>query len=197
MEDCKYSIIEEIIKKNSHLKNEELAKKIGKSISWVKAFKAFMRAEDKEKYKNTKNPIYKAIYNIWIKDPRVQKKEEEKNLLKKLQKELKECEELLEDYQNDFFECKDQYKELKEKYEYLLKNLEKEKEKIENELNKQYSYVVKELVKLKEELEKEKLEYKGRKLEYLEKEMKLKRTIKGLIILLIVGLIICLFKFTH
>jgi len=197
MEDYKYSTIEEIVKKNSHLKNEELAKKIGKSISWVKAFKAFMRAEDKEKYKNTKNPIYKAIYNIWIKDPKAQKKEEEKNLIKKLQQELEECEDLLEDYKNDFFECSDKYKELKEKYDYLLKNLEKEKEKIETKLKEKYSYVVKEWLEAKDQLEQEKLEYYGMKNEYYQDYRKLTFTIKVLAIISGIEFIICLFKFTH
>ena len=197
MEDYKYSTIEEIIKKNSHLKNEELAKKIGKSISWVKAFKAFMRAEDKEKYKDTKNPIYKAIYNIWIKDPKAQKKEEEKNLIKKLQQKLEECEDLLEDYENDFFECSDKYKELKEKYDYLLKNLEKEKEKIETKLKEKYSHLVEEWVEAKHQLEQEKLEYYGMKNEYYQDYRKLTLTIKVLTIISGIEFIICLFKFTH
>ncbi len=194
MEDYKYSTIEEIIKKNSHLKNEELAKKIGKSISWVKAFKAFMRAEDKEKYKNTQNPIYKAIYNIWIKDPRAQKKEEEKNLLKKLQQELEECEELLEDYENNFFECKDQYKKIKKDYDYLLKNFEKEKEKIETKFKEKYSYIAREWVKVKNELEEEKLEYYAMKNEYYQNARNLKLTIKALVVIIVLETIMCIFK---
>ena len=194
MEDYKYSTIEEIIKKNSHLKNEELAKKIGKSISWVKAFKAFMRAEDKEKYKDTKNPIYKAIYNIWIKDPKAQKKEEEKHLIKKLQQELGECKKLLKYYENDFSECKDQYKKLKKDYDYLLKNFEKEKEKIENKLKEKYSYVGKEWLKAKNELEEEKLKYYAMRDEYYENERNLKLTIKTLIIIIVLETIMCIFK---
>ena len=63
-----YKEIENLIKKNSFKSNKELAKLLNKNISWVKVFKAFMNAKDKEKYKNTSNKMYLAVYRLWKKE---------------------------------------------------------------------------------------------------------------------------------
>ena len=201
MEDYKYSNIEEIIKNNSHLKNEELAKKVGKSISWVKAFKAFMRAKDKEKYKDTKNPIYKAIYNIWIKDPKAQKKENEKNQLKKCKNELRKCKRLSTITEKELTDYKTKYNYLLENLE---KELEKEKEKLERELNEKYTPIIKEYYKRKKELEEyekrkkeleeERRNYEEARLEYIEKEREFKKIVKVLTIIIFVEFLLLLFN---
>ena len=197
MEDYKYSSIEEIIKNNSHLKNEELAKKVGKSISWVKAFKAFMRAKDKEKYKDTKNPIYKAIYNIWIKDPKAQKKENEKNQLRKCKNELRKCKKLSAITEEELTDYKTKYQEIKTKYEYLSENFEKElkkeKEKLEKEFDEKYTPVINEFYKKKREVEEERLNYEGARLEYIKKEREFKKIVKVLTIIIFVEFLLLLF----
>jgi len=96
----KYSKVKRIIEENTHLTNAELAKKIGRNISWIKTFKAFMNAEDKHKFKDTKNKMYKAIYNTWINDIEAQTEYEENELckfkLKQREREIKELKEKLQ-----------------------------------------------------------------------------------------------------
>jgi len=184
MENTKYTNIEKIIKENSHLTNKELAKKIGKSISWLKTFKAFMNAEDKNKYKDSSNPIYKAIYNIWINDSEAQKKELEKDKLRKkikeLQKKVKELNNLISLSQSDLIECqkekekiKDKFDKLKEKNAYYESHFQEHKEKIskqlEEEYNKKLNQLKQEYQKVIKEMKKEKENYEKWRWEYMDK----------------------------
>jgi len=212
MENTKYTNIEKIIKENSHLTNKELAKKIGKSISWLKAFKAFMNAEDKNKYKDTKNPIYKAIYNIWINDTEAQKKELERDKLKKrikeLKKEIQSCQEYTEELETELRECQKQEKNLKEKLNKLKtqndlyeKHLEEYKEQIVNKLEEEYSEKFTEIyssyLRKIREAERRELNAGGREIDYMMKinefESK-KHTLFGILIIETIVIIYLLFK---
>ena len=197
-ENNKYSTFETIIKKNSHLKNEQLAKKVGKSISWVKVFKAFMRAENKEKYKNTKNPIYKAIYRMWLQDAKAQQKEEEKDILKRLKKELKECKELLSYTNDELEEYKIKYTQITQSYNFFLANLKEEKEKAKKEIEKKYKPIweknLKKIYQEEKELKEKIEEYRIIKNEYFDKEREFKIIIRALIIIITILSLLFLFK---
>ena len=188
----KYSNIERIILKNSHLSNEKLAKKVGKSVGWVKAFKAFMRAENKDKYKNSSNGMYRAIYNMWINDDIAQSKEYEENKLKKrikeLEKEKASLEEEMEFLQEDVkfaykrVEAVKQEKEellrefqsLENKYKNLLEQLEEHKRKIKAEVEKDLKeeyFSKKSELQMLENVLKERIErHENAKYHYLENE---------------------------
>ena len=183
-DSTKYTNIEKIIKENSHLTNRELAKRIGKSVSWLKSFKAFMNAEDKNKYKDSSNPIYKAIYNIWINDTEAQKKELEKDKLRKkikeLQKKVRELNNLISLSQSDLIECrrekekiKDKFDKLKEKNAYYESHFQEHKEKIskqlEKEFNKKLSKLEKEYRKVIKEMKEEKDKYEKWRWDYIDK----------------------------
>jgi len=152
----KFSKIKTIIEENPHLTNRELAEKVGKSISWVKAFKAFMRAPDKEKYANTKNGIYRAIYNSWKEDIEAQIEEEccEENY--KLKEELLTKNKMLSRYKT----------QLKE-YDILLIQLNKEKKDLINTLNNKVKELAQAICKAKIE----KLQEQNKKLEDFIKEL--------------------------
>jgi ElaB/YqjD/DUF883 family membrane-anchored ribosome-binding protein len=107
--------MEQIIKQNTSLKNKELAKLIGKSVSYVKALKAFLNTQDKEKFKHSNNALYKAIYNAYIRDKHFY--EEQEDPCKTYKQKITELNERI---------IKDQKKceELKEKYEIQINNLE-------------------------------------------------------------------------
>jgi len=184
MENTKYTNIEKIIKENSHLTNKELAKKIGKSISWLKTFKAFMNAENKNKYKDSSNPIYKAIYNIWINDTEAQQKELERDKLKKRIKELEEdiqtLEECIDEVETELRECQKQEKNLKEKFDklkeknaYYESHFQEHKEKISKQLKKEYNKKLNQFEKayrkVIKEMREEKDKYEKWKWNYIDK----------------------------
>ncbi len=198
-ENNKYSTFETIIKKNSHLKNIELAKKVGKSISWVKVFKAFMRAENKEKYKDTKNPIYKAIYRMWLQDAKAQQKEEEKDILKRLKKELKECKELLSYTNQELEKYKIKYIEVNNSYNFFLANLKEKKEEAKKEIEIKYEPIWKkklvEIAKKEKKLQETIEQYEIAKNEYLYDNKDFKRTLKLWTIIIIIGFFLFLIKY--
>jgi len=208
MEDNnKYTNIENLIKENSHLKNQELAQKIGKSLGWLKAFKAFMNAEDKQKYKDSSNRIYKAIYNIWINDTEAQKKEIEKDKLKKKvrdtkrelresKKELEELSQLINKLKSDLKKCYEEKKKLEDKFiivqnknNYYESKIEEYKKKItcdlEHEFDKKYNKLYTRFKEKEREAEKEKDKYMEYRQDYHDRlnefEFK-KRGILGVII---------------
>lgn len=155
MQTTKYSYVKKIIEENPHLKNEELAKKIGRSISWVKAFKAFMNSKNKYKYKNSSNPVYRAIFNAWMQDIQARKEYEENELckfeLEEKEKEIQKLKKELSDLKKQFYSLKKDFSDLEEmKKDELIKlanklcneSQNKLKEKIkelENELHRVYS----------------------------------------------------------
>jgi len=218
MEDNnKYTNIENLIKENSHLKNKELAQKIGKSLGWLKAFKAFMNAEDKQKYKDSSNAIYKAIYNIWINDTEAQQKELERDKLKKKVKELKSelkslkstllyCENSLQKCNKTKEELNKELNILKEKYSILTDTLEEHKEKITKELEKKLNQHIEKLnqeskevflaFKDKErELEKEKEKYTDYRLDYNDQINKFELKKKGILGIIIAEFFVIVYLF--
>jgi len=152
----KFSKIKEIIEENKHLTNKELAKKVGRSISWIKAFKAFMNAPDKEKYKNSKNGIYRAIYNAWKEDVEAQLEVKccEENY--KLKKELSVKNKTLSKYKTQLRE-----------YEELLMQLDQEKKDLTNTLEYKVQELAQSICNKKIEI----LEKQKKKLDDLLKEL--------------------------
>ncbi len=184
----KYSYIEAYIRNNPHLKNKELAENIGRSISWIKAFKAFMNSPDKEKHKNSKNPIYKAIYNAWKDDIDAQIEWEccEKNeeLIRKI--EIKT--EIIEKYKKQIIECQTENKRLADKVSKLRNKLNRNVKELAETYMQEYM--------TKTEKEKQKLENKIKDLykenEELARELFVKRTKSFILGILTAGAIFVL-----